>query len=43
MRPSFKENFAKKSTCGFREQCTGPTVQKHTAEKRAKRASQTDT
>ena len=25
MEPSFNENFAKKNTCGSREQCTGPT------------------
>ena len=25
MGPNFNENFVKKSTCGSREQCTGPT------------------
>ena len=25
VEPSFNENFAKKSTCGSREQCTRPT------------------
>ena len=24
MRPNFNENFVEKSTCGSREQCTGP-------------------
>ena len=28
VRPSFKENFAEKITCGFCEQCIRPTIKK---------------
>ena len=28
VKPSFKENFAEKSTCGSCEQCTRPTMKK---------------
>jgi len=43
MGPNFNKNFAEKSTYRSCEQCTGPTIQKRTTGKHAKRASQTGT